>query len=77
MSLGRLPSSSASRVGAVVFFFIAPGKPAVGVINIPFTVIEENSAFVIGRHIDYALQDDSIKSSGDLPVEPGRRRVFE
>ncbi len=49
-------------VGAVVFFFIAPGKPAVGVINIPFTVIEENSAFVIGRHIDYALQDDSIKA---------------
>ena len=48
-------------IGAVVFFFVAPGKPAVGVINIPFTVIDEGSAYVIGRHLDYALQDDSIK----------------
>ena len=48
-------------IGLVVFFFVAPGKPAVGVINIPFTVIDEGSAFVIGRHLDYALQDDSIK----------------
>ena len=45
-----------------MFFFVAPGKPAVGVINIPFTVIDEGSAFVIGRHLDYALQDDSIKA---------------
>ena len=49
-------------IGAVVFFFVAPGKPTVGVINIPFTVIDEGSAFVIGRHLDYALQDDSIKA---------------
>lgn len=49
-------------VGAVIFFFVAPGKPAVGVINIPFTVIDGGSAFVIGRHLDYALQDDSIKA---------------
>ena len=48
-------------IGGVVFFFVAPGKPAIGVINIPFTVIDEGSAFVIGRHLDYALQDDSIK----------------
>ena len=49
-------------VGGVIFFFVAPGKPAVGVINIPFTVIDEGSTFVIGRHLDYALQDDSIKA---------------
>lgn len=48
-------------IGAVVFFFVAPGKPAVGVINVPFTVIDEGSAYVIGQHLDYALQDDSIK----------------
>lgn len=48
-------------VGAVIFFFVAPGKPAIGVINIPFSVIDEGSAYVIGRHLDYALQDDSIK----------------
>ena len=48
-------------VGAVIFFFVAPGKPAIGVINIPFSVIDEGSAYVIGRHLDYALQDDSIQ----------------
>lgn len=48
-------------VGGVVFFFVAPGKPAIGVIHIPFTVIDEGSAYVIGRHLDYAMQDDSIK----------------
>jgi protease-4 len=49
-------------IGGVVFFFVAPGKPSVGVINIPFTVIDEGSAFVISRHLDYAMQDDSIKA---------------
>ena len=49
-------------IGAVVFFLVVPGKPAVGVINIPFTVIDEGSAFVIGQHLDYARQDDSIKA---------------
>ena len=58
-------------IGAVVFFFVAPGKPAVGVINIPFTVIDQNSAFVIGRHIDYALQDDSIKAVVIALSSPG------
>ena len=49
-------------VGAVIFFFVAPGKPAIGVINIPYTVIDGNSAFVIGRHLDYVLEDDSIEA---------------
>ena len=58
-------------IGAVVFFFAAPGKPAVGVINIPFTVFEQNSAFVIGRHLDYALEDDSIKAVVIALSSPG------
>jgi len=58
-------------IGAVVFFFVAPGKPAVGVINIPFTVIDGGSAFVIGRHLDYALQDDSIKAVVIAISSPG------
>lgn len=49
-------------IGGVVFFLVAPGKPSVGVIHIPFTVIDEGSAFVIERHLDYAMQDDSIKA---------------
>ena len=58
-------------IGAVVFFFVAPGKPAVGVINIPFTVIDGNSSFVIGQHLDYALQDDSIKAVVIAISSPG------
>ncbi len=58
-------------IGAVIFFFAAPGKPAVGVINIPFTVIEDNSAFVIGQHLDYALEDDSIKAVVIALSSPG------
>ena len=58
-------------IGAVVFFFVAPGKPAIGVINIPFTVIDESSAYVIGHHLDYALQDDSIKGVVIALSSPG------
>lgn len=58
-------------VGGVIFFFVAPGKPAVGVINIPFTVIDGGSAYVIGRHLDYALQDDSIKAVVISVSSPG------
>lgn len=58
-------------IGAVVFFFVTPGKPAVGVINIPFTVIDEGSAYVIGQHLDYALKDDSIKGVVIALSSPG------
>lgn len=58
-------------IGGVIFFFVAPGKPAVGVINIPFTVIDGNSSFVIGRHLDYALEDDSIKAVVIAISSPG------
>jgi protease-4 len=48
-------------LGAMVFFYVFPGKPKIGVIDIPFTVINDNSAFVIGSFLDYARRDDSIK----------------
>ena len=35
-------------LGYLVFFNIYPGKPQIGVITIPFVVINDNSAFVIG-----------------------------
>ena len=40
-------------------------------IDIPFTVLTENSAYVIGKHIDYARQDDSIKAVVIKLTTPG------
>ena len=49
-------------VGYFVFFDVYPGKPKVGVIDIPFTVITEDSAFTIGAFLDYARRNDDIKA---------------
>ena len=49
-------------VGALVFVYAFPGKPKIGVINIPYTVISERSSYVIGEYINYARRDDSIKA---------------
>ena len=48
--------------GILIFLFVVPGKPKIGVIDIPFTVITENSSFVIGEYLNYARRDDSIKA---------------
>ena len=39
-----------------------PGKPKIGIIDIPFTVISDDSAFVISAFLDYARNDDSIEA---------------
>ena len=48
-------------LGSMVFFFAWPGKPKIGIIDIPFTVINDRSAFEINALLDYARDDDSIK----------------
>ena len=48
-------------IGGLVFFYAGPGKPRIGVIDIPFTVITDDSAFIISAFLDYARNDDSIK----------------
>ena len=48
-------------IGAWVFFYVFPGKPKIGVIDIPFTVINDDSAFVISTFLEYARREDSIK----------------
>jgi len=48
-------------IGAAVFLNVYPGKPQIGVITIPFTVINEDSAFVITSYLDYARRNDRIK----------------
>ncbi len=49
-------------VGAVVLVNTVPTKSNIGVIDIPFTVISDNSAYVISRYLEYAREDDSIKA---------------
>ena len=48
-------------LGYLVFFNLYPGKPQIGVITIPFVVINEDSAFVIGSYLDYARRQPRIK----------------
>ena len=47
-------------LGSMVFFNVWPGKPKIGVINIPFTVITNRSAFQISALLEYARVEDSI-----------------
>ena len=48
--------------GVLGFVYLTPGKPQIGVIEVPYTVINDRSAFAIGQYIDYARRDDSIKA---------------
>ena len=48
--------------GALIFVYVSPGRPNIGVINVPYTVLNENTAYVLGEYLDYARRDDSIKA---------------
>ncbi len=51
-----------TAAGLLVFLLVFPGKPKIGVIEIPFTIISERSAFAINEFIKYARRDESIKA---------------
>ena len=48
--------------GALIFIYAFPGKPKIGVIDIPYTVISDGSSYVISEYINYARRDDSIRA---------------
>ena len=48
--------------GLLIFIYVFPGTPKIGVIDVPFTVITDDSAYVIGEYLNYARKDDSIKA---------------
>ena len=48
-------------IGYFVFFGLYPGKPKIAIIDIPFTVLTEDSAFVISSYLDFARREDDIK----------------
>ena len=48
-------------LGGYLFFFnVYPGEPLVAVIDVPFTVLDNDSAWFIGEMLDYAYTTDSI-----------------
>ena len=58
-------------LGYFAFFNVAPGRPQIGIIDIPFTGLFEDEAFVIGEMLDYARRHDSIKAVVIKLVTPG------
>ncbi|PKB66436.1 MAG: hypothetical protein BZY81_07195 [SAR202 cluster bacterium Io17-Chloro-G4] len=58
-------------LGSLVFFNVWPGKPKIGFINIPFTVITERSAFEISALLEYARTEDSIDAVVITITSPG------
>ena len=49
-------------IGYAIFFHLLPGKPKIGYIDVPFTVIDEDSAWFIGQMLDFTEREDSIKA---------------
>ena len=80
-ALGRLLTSRYTGVlvlaglgvaaGLLIFVFVFPGKPKIGVINVPYTVIGDASGYFIGEHLNYARNDDSIKAVVIRLASPG------
>ena len=57
--------------GVLIFVYVFPGTPKIGVIDIPFTVITEDSAYVIGEYLNHARRDDSVKAVVIKLASPG------
>ena len=49
-------------IGAAVLVNTVPTKHNIGVIDIPFTVITDDSAYIITEYLRYAREDPSIKA---------------
>ncbi len=49
-------------IGAVALVYTVPTKHNIGIIDIPFTVITDDSAYLISQYLRYAREDPSIKS---------------
>ncbi|MFQ5933384.1 MAG: S49 family peptidase [Dehalococcoidia bacterium] len=59
---GVLLAAAGILIGYVIFFHIFPGKPEIGIINIPGTRITDRTASTIGEFLDFARDEDSIKA---------------
>ena len=57
--------------GLLIFVYVFPGQPRIGVIDIPFTVISDDSTYVISEYLSHARRDDSIKAVVIRLTSPG------
>ena len=57
--------------GLLIFVYVFPGQPKIGVIDIPYTVITDDSAYVITEYLNYARDEDSIKAVVIKITSPG------
>lgn len=57
--------------GLLIFVYVFPGQPKIGVIDIPYSVITDDSAYAIGEYLNYAREDDSIKAVVIKITSPG------
>lgn len=58
-------------IGYALFFHGYPGKPKIGVIDIPYTGINEDAAYVITAYLDYCRRDPDIKAVVIKMASPG------
>ena len=58
-------------IGYAVFFHAFPGKPKIGVIDIPYTALSEDSAAIITAYLDYCRRDPDIKAVVVKLASPG------
>ena len=70
-ALALLVAGIGVATGLLIFTFLFPGQPKIGVIHIPFTAIEGNSAYVITEYLNHARRDDSIKAVVIRLTSPG------
>ena len=49
-------------IGYAIFYQAFPSQPKIGVIDIPFTGIDEGSAAIITSYLDYARRNSEIKA---------------
>ena len=58
-------------LGWLVFFQVYPGKPKIGIIDIPFTVLTSDTAFVITEFLEFVRLNDEIKGAVIKLESPG------
>ena len=58
-------------IGYAVFFHAFPGKPKIGVIDIPYSGISEDAAYVITAYLDYCRRNPDIKAVVIKLASPG------
>lgn len=58
-------------IGYAVFFYGFPGKPKIGVIDIPYSGLNEDAAYVITAYLEYCRRNPDIRAVVIKLASPG------